>query len=152
VTGGLGLVSVRCPRCGGRVLVSVEPRVVEEARASPAGLAAVAVPHGDHALLVYFDADGRERGVRAVVLAPPLEDHRGSVRPAPREPPATPRAAALERTIVEGGDSRGGEPLDGRAPDLPAVPDPRGGPEPADWRAASLQYFLDRLKFTQLIR
>jgi len=29
----------------------------------------VAVPHGDHALLIHFDANGHERGVRVAILA-----------------------------------------------------------------------------------
>jgi len=66
---GFRLARVKCPRCGGEVLVSVGPRVVEEAKASPTGLAVVAVPHGDHALLIHFDANGHERGVRVAILA-----------------------------------------------------------------------------------
>jgi hypothetical protein len=57
-------VKVRCPRCGAEIPLELTPNIIEEAKANPLGLAGVAYPHLDHVLIVYFDRNGEERGVR----------------------------------------------------------------------------------------
>ncbi len=66
----LKLIRVKCPKCGSEVLVNISREVLEEARSSPTGLSAAAIPHGGHVLLVYVDANGHERGTRTANIVP----------------------------------------------------------------------------------
>ena len=58
------VLKVRCPSCGDTFTLEVRPELLAEAAASPIGLAGLAVPHGDHVMVVYVDSSGGERGVR----------------------------------------------------------------------------------------
>ncbi|MEM0377586.1 MAG: hypothetical protein QXI90_07435, partial [Thermofilum sp.] len=60
----LKVLKVRCPQCGTEFTLDVTTAVLNEASQSPMGLAGVALPHGDHVLVVYVDSSGGERGLR----------------------------------------------------------------------------------------
>ncbi|RLE88178.1 MAG: hypothetical protein DRJ67_02845 [Thermoprotei archaeon] len=58
------VLRVTCPACGEVCEVQLDEETLAAARSSPTGLAGVADFHGDHILVLYIDADGRDRGVR----------------------------------------------------------------------------------------
>lgn len=60
----LRILRVRCPQCGAEFTLDVTAALLSEAAQSPMGLAGVALPHGDHVLVVYVDSSGGERGAR----------------------------------------------------------------------------------------
>jgi len=67
---GLRVLRVRCPKCNGQILTEIRPEVMLDAKNSPSGLTAVAVPHSDHVLLIYIDANGHMRGLRVANIVP----------------------------------------------------------------------------------
>lgn len=60
----LRILRVRCPACGEECEVRLDEETLAAAGSSPTGLAGVADFHGDHILVLYVDAEGRERGAR----------------------------------------------------------------------------------------
>ena len=69
------LVRVRCPRCG--QVAEYEPTGEELKAAEEKGLSSIAFCHGDHVLVVYFDAEGAVRRTLLFKSAGPA----GAVRP-----------------------------------------------------------------------
>lgn len=65
---GINLLKIRCPRCGRESVVQVDEKILEEARSNPLGLAGVVETHDDHAIVVYIDRNGNERGIRIYSL------------------------------------------------------------------------------------
>ncbi|RLF04908.1 MAG: hypothetical protein DRK00_05680 [Thermoprotei archaeon] len=63
-TRALRVLRVTCPACGELCEVHLDEETLAAARSSPTGLAGVADFHGDHILVLYIDAEGRDRGVR----------------------------------------------------------------------------------------
>lgn len=58
------VLKVRCPQCGSEFVLDITATLLSEAAQNPMGLAGIALPHGDHVLVVYVDSSGGERGVR----------------------------------------------------------------------------------------
>lgn len=59
----LATKKVKCPRCGGTIVVGITDDIIDTARRSPSGVAAVIVPHAGRRAVVYVDGDGNIRGV-----------------------------------------------------------------------------------------
>jgi len=57
-------IKVKCPICEDECSIVVDSATLTSARESPSGIGGLAVPHGDHVMIVYVDSEGRDRGVR----------------------------------------------------------------------------------------
>lgn len=64
----LNILKVKCPKCGRESIIQVDETIIEEARSNPLGMAGVVEIHGDHALIIYIDRNGNERGMRIYSL------------------------------------------------------------------------------------
>ena len=64
-------MSFRCPYCNKPLDISIDRDVLSRAEASPSGVTAVVVNHGDHAVVVYVDSEGNIRSLEAAVLPSP---------------------------------------------------------------------------------
>ncbi|RLE87268.1 MAG: hypothetical protein DRJ49_06695 [Thermoprotei archaeon] len=58
-------IKLRCPICRDECSITVDSATLTSARESPSGIVGLAIPHGDHVVIVYIDSKGRDRGVRA---------------------------------------------------------------------------------------
>ncbi|RLE82540.1 MAG: hypothetical protein DRJ52_02065 [Thermoprotei archaeon] len=67
------IIHVYCPACKSRVPVEVDENILLSAKNSPLGMTGVVDIHRDHALIIYIDAHGHERGSRVYSLITPLE-------------------------------------------------------------------------------
>jgi len=60
-----------CPKCNSNITVEVSDSVISSAKYSPTGIVGVVDIHGDHALVIYVDSNGHERGTRVYTLLSP---------------------------------------------------------------------------------
>uniref|UniRef100_A0A7C4FAM4 Uncharacterized protein n=1 Tax=Thermofilum pendens TaxID=2269 RepID=A0A7C4FAM4_THEPE len=80
------VLRIRCPECGSEHTIPVTQEVIREAEQNPLGLAGLALPHGDHVLVVYLDRLGGERGTRVFrLLQQPTRRGLAEVRVPPSE-------------------------------------------------------------------
>lgn len=67
------VIHVYCPACKTQVPIEIDESILISAKNSPIGMTGVVDIHRDHALVIYIDAQGHERGSRVYSLIAPLE-------------------------------------------------------------------------------
>ena len=64
----VNIIRTKCPKCRRESIVSVDESLLQEALQNPLGMVGVVEIHGDHALVIYIDRNGHERGKRIYPL------------------------------------------------------------------------------------